>query len=140
MIVVERASPEDLPDIIEIDRLHTGNEARRESLTKAVIDREMLVARRGFTRLGFAIMNRAFFEQVFIALVVVHPDHRRQGIGSALLAYAEKTCPQPKLFTSTNQSNVIMQNLLENRGYQRSGFVENLDPGDPELIYVRFLT
>ena len=139
MIVVERASEEDLPDIFEIDQLTMGDDSRRDYLIKSVIDRHMLVARRGFQRLGFAVVNRAFFEQVFIALLVVHPDHRRQGIGSALMTYAEKTCPEPKLFTSTNASNSIMQALLTVRGYRRSGSVENLDPGDPELIYVRFL-
>lgn len=140
MIVVERASPEDLPDIIEIDRLTTGDEARREALTKAVLDRHLLVARRGFTRLGYAIVNRAFFEQMFVARVIVHPDHRQQGAGSALLAYIEKTCPLPKLFTAAATSDTIARTLLEKRGYQHCGSVDFIIPGEPELIYVRFLT
>lgn len=139
MMVVERASEEDLLGMIEIDRLTLGDESRRETLVKAVIDREALIARQGSLRLGFALMNRAFFGQMFVALVVVHPDHRRQGVASALLAYAEKTCPAPRLFTSTNDSNIAMQTLLTKRGYQPSGVIYNLDPGGPERVFVRFL-
>ncbi len=139
MIIVERASEEDLPDMFEIDHLTIGDDSRRETLIKAVINRQALIARQGNTRLGFAIVNRSFFEQMFIALLIVHPEHQRQGVGAALMAYAEKTCPEPKLFTSTNESNTIMQALLNKRGYQRSGFIDNLDPGDPELVYVLFL-
>ena len=40
-----------------------------------------------------------------------------------------------KLFTSTNQSNTPMQALLALLGYVRSGVIDNLDPGDPELVY-----
>jgi hypothetical protein len=33
-----------------------------------------------------------------------------------------------------------MQQLLRQFGYQDSGRVENLDPDDPELIFVKFLS
>lgn len=140
MIVVERATPEDLPDIHTIDRLVTGDERRRELLTKATLDRLMLVARRGFTRLGYGIVNRAFFDQVFVAYIAVHPDHRRRGVASALLAYAEKTCPQPKLFTVTPETDTIAQTMLAKRGYIQSGSVQHIYLNEAALIYVRLLT
>ena len=43
------------------------------------------------------------------------------------------------MFTSTNQSNLPMQRLCDRLGYVKSGYVENLDEGDPELIYVKLL-
>lgn len=33
-----------------------------------------------------------------------------------------------------------MQNLLKKLGYERSGIIHNLDPGDPELIYFKKIT
>ncbi len=45
-------------------------------------------------------------------------------------------CDTPKLFTSTNQSNQPMQQLLDALGYLPSGVIHNLDPGDPELVYM----
>jgi hypothetical protein len=33
-----------------------------------------------------------------------------------------------------------MRALLAKRGYTDSGRIENLDPGDPELVFVKFLS
>lgn len=30
-----------------------------------------------------------------------------------------------------------MQHILEKLGYERSGVIHNLDPGDPEIVYVK---
>ena len=48
-------------------------------------------------------------------------------------------CRTPKLFTSTNQSNIPMQRLLATLEFARSGFIENLDEGDPEVVYFKRL-
>lgn len=40
-----------------------------------------------------------------------------------------------KIFTSTNQSNTATQQLLIKAGFIPSGYIENLDDNDPELIY-----
>jgi hypothetical protein len=32
-----------------------------------------------------------------------------------------------------------MQSLLAKLGYQLSGVIHELDPGDPELVYVKYL-
>jgi hypothetical protein len=32
-----------------------------------------------------------------------------------------------------------MRGLLFTRGYRESGRIDNLDPGDPEMVYVKFL-
>ncbi len=55
------------------------------------------------------------------------------------MPHVEVLCQTDKLFTSTNQSNRPMQKLLEKLGYQPSGYIENLDEGDPELVYFKRL-
>ena len=42
-----------------------------------------------------------------------------------------------KVFSSTNQSNKRMQQLFHNLGFVKSGFIDNLDEGDPEMIYMK---
>ena len=87
--------------------------------------------------LGYAVFDRSLFEQPFVALLCVSGSHRRLGIGSALMRYIGSICAEDKLFTSTNQSNMPMQNLCEQLGFIRSGYIENLDEGDPEIIYFK---
>ncbi len=45
--------------------------------------------------------------------------------------------PGKRVWTSTNESNAPMRALLGSAGFVESGRVDNLDPGDPELIFVR---
>jgi GNAT superfamily N-acetyltransferase len=98
------------------------------------------VAQENGVPVGYAIFDRSFFGYPFIRLLMVHPEHRRQGIGVNLIRTIESLCPTNKLFTSTNQSNVIMQQLCEKLGFMRSGMVENLDDSDPEIIYFKRLS
>ncbi|MFO7320319.1 MAG: GNAT family N-acetyltransferase [Chloroflexota bacterium] len=138
MIVVERATEEDLLPLFEIDRA-AGHPERAAELEEAVKTRRAYIARDQDTHLGFAVIKRDFFGYPFIALLVVHPNYRRRGVASALVAYIEKTCPADRLFTSTNLSNQPAQALFERLGFSRSGIIENLDDDDPELIYVKRL-
>ena len=72
-------------------------------------------------------------------MLYIHQDYRRNGVGAALMKHMESECRTEKLFTSTNQSNIPMQRLLAKLEYKPSGKVENLDEGDPELIYFKKL-
>ena len=139
MIIVERATEDDLEGVLRIDFLTIGDGSRQSYLVDAILGRHCVVARRGEMHIGFAIVDQSFFGQQFIALLIVHPDHRRQGVATALIQYIEKTCPADRLFTATNESNAIMQQLCHRLGFVRSGYVENLDEGDPEIIYVKRL-
>jgi hypothetical protein len=66
-------------------------------------------------------------------------NNRRNGAGAALVKHIESLCQTPKLFTSTNLSNLPMQSLLAKLGYILSGVIHNLDEGDPELVYFKRL-
>jgi GNAT superfamily N-acetyltransferase len=86
------------------------------------------------------VLNDTFFDQPFIALVVVKESARRRGIAAAIMRALESQCRGGKLFTSTNASNAPMQGVLAQLGFIRSGQIDNLDDGDPELIFVKFLS
>ena len=98
-----------------------------------------LVATLNGAVVGYAEMSPTFFQRPFISLLSVHPEYRHQGIASALVTAMEATCPSEKLFTSTNNSNVAMQALMAKMGYRRCGLIEDLDEGDPELIFFKRL-
>jgi hypothetical protein len=58
----------------------------------------------------------------------------------AALCTLDTIAQTPKLFTSTNLSNLPMQALLAKLGYSLCGVINELDDNDPELVYVKHLT
>ncbi len=66
-------------------------------------------------------------------------SERRKGVGDAILETIERARRADRLFTSTGESNAAMRALLEKRGYKPSGTIQNLDPDDTELVFVKFL-
>ncbi|MDP3853585.1 GNAT family N-acetyltransferase [Phenylobacterium sp.] len=138
-LTVRLAGPADLAAAITMDAVATHDAHRRDWLTRAFNGETGRVARLAFLDgqpAGFAVVGD-FFSNPFLDLIVTAPAARRQGVASALMAEIERVHAGLKLFVSTNVSNTVMQDLLARRGYLPSGRVDNLDPGDPELFYVR---
>jgi GNAT superfamily N-acetyltransferase len=131
-ITVRPARSSDATPIVAIDHVRS----RESHVRQAVEDSRCLVAERNGIIAGFAVGGR-FYGFDFLELLVVAADHRRRGVASALMRGWEAAAVTPKLFTSTNESNIPMQRLCEGLGYARSGLIENLDEGDPEIIYFK---
>jgi GNAT superfamily N-acetyltransferase len=85
---------------------------------------------------GHLVMKSGhFFGRDFIERLIVIPEMRRQGIGTALLRAALLGATTGTVFTSTNTSNQPMCALLDREGWSVSGTLDGLDPGDPEIVY-----
>jgi len=52
-----------------------------------------------------------------------------------LIGHFQAMCAGSKLFTSTNMSNRVMQDLLIRAGFRPSGYIDNLDENDPEIVF-----
>jgi GNAT superfamily N-acetyltransferase len=140
MLTIRLAHLEDIDEICAFDHVALAEEARREAIHQAVRGQECILAQNDRGKIvGYALMNYNFYANGFVELLYIHADHRRQGIGGALMQHLESTCRTPKLFTSTNLSNLPMQSLLARLGYRLSGVIHDLDEGDPELVYVKVL-
>lgn len=138
-LLVERATEDDLANIYVLDQAF-GSSNRLLYIDKAVREHGCYIVRdvsEGWGVIGFAVLTRHFFGEYFIELLLVHPDYWRKGIATALIQHIEKIVPAEKLFTSTNESNMPMRALCEKLGYAKSGWIENLDEGDPEIIYFK---
>jgi len=140
-MIVRSAGRADLQALIAIDPLmHTDTE-RRQSIAHWMAAGQCFVAERDDKVVGFVALTKGFFHQPFVELLIVAEASRRSGIGVALTDHCIRTIPAgAKLWTSTNSSNLPMQGLLLKLGFVRSGIVENMDEGDPELIFVRLPT
>ncbi|MCU0088474.1 GNAT family N-acetyltransferase [Pseudomonas koreensis] len=138
-----RAGPGDIESLLKIDPVAEKDSCRREYITRAVRAEECWVvceADDPGAPLGYGCLDRSFFGEWFIPLVVVSSANRRYGVGRQIVSGLEQHAGAEKIFTSTNTSNSPMRQMLTNLGYQHSGMVENLDPEDPELIFVKFLS
>jgi len=138
-IVVKKATEKNLESIWTLDCMVLGNSSRKDFLTNAVRADQCWIAQIGGTVVGFGVLEQSFYGHGFISLLIVHPNHRRRSVATALIRHIESICPTEKLFTSTNESNLTAQRVFEALGFVRSGCIENLDEGDPEIIYFKHL-
>jgi ribosomal protein S18 acetylase RimI-like enzyme len=137
LLRIREASARDLDALVALDSLAQRSPGRAARLRAAIERGECFVAERGGVIAGHAVLEHSFYDNGFLALLLVREPDRRSGIGSALVREAERRCRSEKLFTSTNASNRLMQALLSRLGFARCGTIEELDPGDPEWVYVR---
>jgi len=129
---LRQATHADIDKIFRIDHLR-----RYEQINKAIIQGACYVAEEGSRVVGFAIMDYSFFGFGFIELLMVDEEYRRRGIGAYMLECLFNLCTTEKLFTSTNESNAPMRELLVKAEFLPCGYIDALDEGDPELFYVK---
>jgi GNAT superfamily N-acetyltransferase len=130
-VQVRLASANDLPSVKAFDEFEHVN-------TDLINAGEIYIATVGDQPRAYAWFNYSFYWRGYTVAVVVHPDHRRRGLATALMRHLDAICQTPKIFISTGLSNIAMQTTIQRCGYQLTGVVENLGP-DPELIYFKRL-
>ena len=138
---VRPANALDIEALGAIDQLAQTSSQRREFIMRSVATGlcSVLITPSGLPA-GYGVLDYSFYEYGFVPLIYVDAGYRCRGAGRLLLGHLESLCRTPKLFTSTNLSNLAMQALLLKRGYQLSGVIHDLDEGDPELVYVKYLS
>ncbi len=140
MARVRAARLGDCRQIVAFDPVAAGDVARRRQIKRAIEERGCLVACVDKQVVGYAIVDRRFYERPFLWLLVVAPELRRHGVARRLFeAVAEKVRGET-LFSSTNQSNKLMRRIFKRWGFKPAGKILGLDPGDPELVYVKHWT
>ena len=139
MISIRPAIEDDIASLCSIDLIAQREEERREFIRREVRAGNCFVAVVDGKVIGYGVLNYTFYYLGCIDMLYVHSDHRRTGAGAALMRHMESLCRTPKLFTSTNLSNLPMQSLLAKLGYALSVVIHNLDEGDPEIIYFKQL-
>ncbi|KEK20758.1 hypothetical protein BAGA_29680 [Bacillus gaemokensis] len=53
------------------------------------------------------------------------------------MKHVENIFSADKIFSSTNKSNEKMQQVFYSLNYINSGYIDNLDDGDPEIIFFK---
>jgi ribosomal protein S18 acetylase RimI-like enzyme len=139
MIAIRLANEKDVEALCALDLIAVREKERREFIGRSVSSNACYVAEAQGEVIGYGVLDYSFFSNGSIDMLYVHSDHRRRGAGEILLRHLESLCETPKLFVTTNLSNVAMQSLLVKSDYVLSGIIHNLDEGDPELVYFKRL-
>lgn len=133
MAELRAAQAQDVSAIVAIDPVGPG---RLEEIQALVSGHAGLVAIERGQIAGFlALKPGHFYHRDFIDLLFVAPYWRRQGIGRALIRAALLNASTSRVFTSTNESNTPMRELLHSEGWVPSGVLSGLDEGDPEHVF-----
>jgi ribosomal protein S18 acetylase RimI-like enzyme len=122
--------------IKELDETTRADEHRQAAIDRWLRAGQCWVAVEG-RLVGYGALTYTFYGRGFIEMLHVGGSHRRRGVGLALVERLCEICETADIFTSTNQSNAPMQRLLLKTGFKGSGVIENLDEGDPELVYFK---
>ena len=139
MISIRPTIADDLELLITLDHVAQSKTERRELIAASITRGTGYVAISTSEILGYGVLNYSFYQQGLIEMLYVAKGHRRKGVGRALLEQMERECRTTKLFTSTNLSNLPMQTLLKKQGFVVSGVIDNLDEGDPEIVFFKQL-
>jgi ribosomal protein S18 acetylase RimI-like enzyme len=133
---VRPARADDLAAMIAVDEFAHAHPDRANEIAAWLQAGAAVVAERDGSIVGYAVLTRSFFHRPFVEMLTVAPEARRGGIGGRLLAHLVAHAGA-EVWTSTNRSNLPMRELLLRAGFTESGFIEGLDPGDPELVFRR---
>ncbi|MEA2030898.1 MAG: GNAT family N-acetyltransferase [candidate division Zixibacteria bacterium] len=139
MARIEKANSDHVSQLLSLDHIAAVEEARAEFIARTVENQSCWVIEENHRTLGYSVMDYGFFGFGFVRMLYVTQEHRRRGLASEMMLYLESICKTVKLFSSTNQSNQPAQRIMEKLGYSKSGIIENLDDGDPELVYFKRL-
>jgi GNAT superfamily N-acetyltransferase len=135
--LVRAASADDLSALEPILPAFLHPPYKRGRFLRALAGGEVVVAEDDGAVTGFMWCNE-FFGHTFVNVLAVANQYRRHGYAGILLAHAEQHALTDRVFTSTNASNATMHAVLARYGWRRCGEVDDIDPGDPEIVYVKY--
>jgi len=136
-INIRKADSNDAQSIRSIDSIVRFNPSRAEMIDTWLQRDFVLVAEMDNRIVGYGVFNHEFFRQSQIDMLMISKEYRGKRIGELLLLSLEKYADTAKMFITTNLSNHSMQKLLLRNGYKPCGYIDELDPGDPELVFVK---
>ncbi|MDX2220576.1 MAG: GNAT family N-acetyltransferase [Burkholderiales bacterium] len=134
-MIVRHAAAVDLAAVIACDDYAPQHPERQFRIEESLLAGDCFLAERAGNVVGYVLVKHDFFGHEFVDVLMVHPAHRRQGVGRALLQACVERCEAGLLFTSANETNDSAIRLFELVGFRRCGQIDGLNPDCAELIY-----
>jgi GNAT superfamily N-acetyltransferase len=134
---IRLARPEEAAPCVDLAEVVVGSR-RGASLVQSALDREQLVvALDDGTVVGTLAYRTDWFACTFVSLVSVAEKWRRRGVARRLFEAVETFSPGPRMFSSTEETNVAAIRMHRALGFVESGYVDNLPQGYRELLFYK---
>jgi GNAT superfamily N-acetyltransferase len=113
-------------------------EERAPAFIRSHMERHhLIVAEAAAQVVGFIAYRLDWFQCTFVSLVVVREDFRRKSIAREFFKSVEVVSPTPRLFSSTEETNVASIRMHTALGFTPSGHIDNLPQGVRELLFYK---
>ncbi len=126
-ITIRKMELEDLPEVIQIDRMSFSLPWPEQTYRFEVSANRMarcLVAETDEKKIVAMIVSWLVVDELHIATIATHADHRRQGVGSRLLMAAlvdARERGMRRAFLEVRRSNETAQAMYRKFGFQVTG-------------------
>lgn len=111
---------------------------RAEAFIRSHLERHhLIVAEADREVVGFLAYRTDWFQCTFVTLTVVREDFRRKGIAREFFKSVEMISPTPRLFSSSEETNVASIRMHRALGFAPSGHIDNLPQGARELLFYK---
>jgi GNAT superfamily N-acetyltransferase len=136
--LVRPAQISDSAALKALDSAVASDGARADAIDRWLKEDEVVLAEVDAIIVGYAVLApRRFYGYDTLQMLMVEERCRGQRIGEMLLRHVEGLVLTDRFFATTNLSNYPMQRMLRRLGYIACGFIDELDPGDPEIVFVK---
>jgi len=111
-------------------------EERAGAFIRSHLERHhLIVAEAEGEVVGFLAYRVDWFQCTFVTLVVVREDFRHKGIAREFFKSVEAVSPTPRLFSSTEETNIPSIRMHAALGFAPTGHIDNLPQGVRELLF-----
>jgi GNAT superfamily N-acetyltransferase len=136
--LVRPAQISDSAALKALDSEVASDGARADAIDRWLKEDEVVLAEVDAVIAGYAVLaRRRFHDYDTLQMLMVEESYRGQRFGEMLLRHVEGLVLTDRFFATTNLSNYPMQRMLRRLGYIACGFIDELDPGDPEIVFVK---
>jgi len=136
--LVRPAQISDSAALKALDSAVASDGARADAIDRWLKEDEVVLAEVDAAIVGYAVLaRRRFLDYDTLQMLMVEERYRGQRIGEMLLRHVQGLSLTDRFFATTNLSNYPMQRMLRRLGYIGCGFIDELDPGDPEIVFVK---
>src|SRR5262249_17776250 len=109
-----------------------GSAIPPETVRRKIDAREVIVAEHAGNLVGHACLEYLWSRHPFLALILVRQDHRRMGVGRALLRFIEgflRSQGPPTLYSSSQVNEPPPQAWHRHMGFEECGAIAGINPG-----------